>query len=150
MRKVPENKINWGKHLWNILHFITTKYDPLLRKDYEIFFTKIVPIILTCKKCSDNYKAHIIQLQIDLSSRESLVLWLYKIHNRTNRSLNKKEYPFHKFNDELKNYNNFKRSASNSTTTYIVYMQKHIKCGDLKLKVGFSKFISFIISQCAF
>ena len=92
MRKVPTHKINWGKNLWNILHFITTKYDPLLRKDYEIFFVKIVPIILTCKKCSDNYKDHIVQLKIDLSSREALVLWLYKIHNRTNRSLNKKEY----------------------------------------------------------
>ena len=114
------------------------------------FFTKIVPIILTCKKCSDNYKNHIKQLKIDLSSREALVFWLYKIHNRTNKNLNKEEYPFEKFNDKLKNYNYFKRTASNSTTTYIVYMQKHLKCDNLKLKIAFSKFVSFIFSQCAF
>ena len=65
-------------------------------------------------------------------------------------NLNKEEYPFEKFNDKLKNYNYFKRTASNSTTTYIVYMQKHLKCDNLKLKIAFSKFISFIFSQCAF
>ena len=150
MNKVPQNKINWGRNLWNILHFITTRYDTSLRKEYEVFFTKIVPIILTCKKCSDNYKNHIKLLKIDLSSREALVFWLYKIHNRTNKNLNKEEYPFEKFNDKLKNYNYFKRTASNSTTTYIVYMQKHLKCDNLKLKIAFSKFISFIFSQCAF
>ena len=42
MNKVPQNKINWGRNLWNILHFITTRYDTSLRKDYEVFFTKIV------------------------------------------------------------------------------------------------------------
>ena len=68
MNKVPQNKINWGRNLWNILHFITTRYDTSLRKDYEVFFTKIVPIILTCKKCSDNLINHINQLKIVLSS----------------------------------------------------------------------------------
>ena len=38
MNKVPQNKINWGRNLWNILHFITTRYDTSLRKDYEVFY----------------------------------------------------------------------------------------------------------------
>lgn len=138
---------NWGSDLWNVLHYITTKYDLRKKSEYKIFFYNVVPAILTCKKCSNNYKNHIRNYPIKLNSKNDLIIWLYNIHNQTNKTLDKPIYPLKLFINKIKNYDEFTKISSKSTTNYILYMQNYIRYSEnIKIKIEFSNFLYFILN----
>ena len=53
--------------------------------------------ILPCDNCREHYSENIENIPIDLQSRESLVQWLFTIHNKVNQKNNK----------QLVNYDDF-------------------------------------------
>ena len=76
----------WGPPGWRLLHHATFVYTPDQKQAYAAFF-EALPYILPCKFCraglTDTYEV----LPIDLSSREALIHWLYKVHNKVNKKL---------------------------------------------------------------
>ena len=80
-------------NVWRFLHLITFIYPS---RDYENtfrnFFTKVSDQ-LPCKPCSDNWDTLHIK-SINLDTTESLIQWLFDVHNEINASKQKeiKEY----------------------------------------------------------
>ena len=76
----------WGPPAWLFLHCVALNYHPKYRKQYHVFF-KTIQYILPCKTCRDNYAYSINKspsLMLKKSTfrnRESLTLWLFKLHN---------------------------------------------------------------------
>jgi len=77
----------WGPAAWLFLHCITLNYDPKRDKKETIKFFKMLAYVLPCGACRDNYKHVILHSQSlrltdkIFQSRESLSLWLFKLHN---------------------------------------------------------------------
>ena len=80
----------WGPPLWDILHYITFNYSPSNRDKVRKIFLYHLPNLMPCKSCRDNYKKHMKKYPIQLDNRSQLSRWLVKIHNETNKYLNKK------------------------------------------------------------
>ena len=82
----------WGPDGWKLLHSIAENYPDKpsnLDKDtYSIFFLSLQHV-LPCIYCRKSFTQYINELCIDeyLDSKEKLVEWLYKIHNKVNEKL---------------------------------------------------------------
>ncbi len=90
----------WGPPGWFFLHCVTFGYpvDPeKFDKEKELmpgttanlysnFFVQIGDI-LPCKYCRESYKQFVKELPPDVSGRNSLVEWFWKIHNKVNEKL---------------------------------------------------------------
>jgi hypothetical protein len=101
-----DNKI-WGPFFWTTLHTITIAYpdNPTYhdKRRYNDFFVS-VQYILPCDKCREHYKNHLSNypIAISLDNKESLVKWLFTLHNLINVSLNKPEYPYEAFKEKYR------------------------------------------------
>ena len=86
----------WGPPAWTFLHSVTLAYpdnpSDIDKSNYEMFFNSLQPI-LPCAKCSQNYMKHLQEDPIvnNLDNKKSLVNWLIKVHNKVNKSNDKKE-----------------------------------------------------------
>jgi hypothetical protein len=85
----------WGPPMWKALHAITFSYPSNPTKDqmfhYEVFF-KTLAYVLPCKSCRKSYTDFIESGETKLTkdvfrNKDSLTLWLYKIHEAVNRKL---------------------------------------------------------------
>jgi hypothetical protein len=80
----------WGPPGWRMLHLLTFSYEntPETKRAYREFL-RTLPFVLPCKFCraslTDYYKKH--PIEPALASRETLVRWLYDIHNEVNAKL---------------------------------------------------------------
>ena len=78
---------SYYKNIWQFLHLTTFMYpiDPTTgeRELFETFFTSIATY-LPCKNCSDNWQnIHIKTIKLD--DRDSLITWLFDVHNDINK-----------------------------------------------------------------
>ena len=78
----------WGPSGWKLLHSITFSYDEKLKDLYNDFFYTLA-FVLPCKFCRKSYSEYIINDPIDISSKEALCKWLWRIHNDVNDKLRK-------------------------------------------------------------
>ncbi len=90
----------WGPSGWRLLHSITNSYPKYPSeydiKTYQIFFLTL-PHILPCIYCRNSLTEYYNRLPIDKSleddpkypliNRDSLIRWLYQIHNLVNDKL---------------------------------------------------------------
>jgi len=93
----------WGPPGWFFLHTVSFGYpvDPdnfdsengnppeTTKNNYANFF-KNVGDILPCKYCRESYKDFIKELPPDVTNRDSIVEWLWTIHNKVNDKLGDK------------------------------------------------------------
>ena len=92
----------WGPQLWFSLHIITLNYpnnpSDIEKHNYKKFFETLINVI-PCNYCKHNLKIHMKKLPIDnaLNNKNSLVKWLFNIHNLTNEHLNKKIFTYQEF-----------------------------------------------------
>jgi len=97
----------WGPHGWIFLHSVTMNYPKEPTNEdktlYRNFFSSLKRV-LPCEKCAYHYKQHIINDPIEpaLESRNSLVRWLIKIHNKVNEDLGKPQYTYEQVIEEYK------------------------------------------------
>ena len=91
------NTKKWGRCTWQALHSITFGY-PLRptkkQKECYLQFFRNVGFVLPCAKCRESYRKFtsegITRLNAaKMENRESLVRWLYDVHNRVNAKLKK-------------------------------------------------------------
>jgi hypothetical protein len=102
MSNLDESKSNglitkiWGPHFWETLHCASAGY-PLEpsdndKKNYKDFYIA-VGNVLPCKFCRESYEEFItkdkdcIINDTVFESRENLMLWVYKLHERVNLKL---------------------------------------------------------------
>ncbi len=92
----------WGPAGWLFLHCVTFGYPEnpdtydqdygfppgTTRNHYSRFFTE-VGNVLPCRYCRDSYKDFIKEMPVEpnLHSREHLISWFWKIHNKVNQKL---------------------------------------------------------------
>lgn len=87
----------WGPPGWRLLHSISSIYptdpNPQDRYIYQFFFTQISNV-LPCIYCRQSYRQFIAELPIQpwLDSRQSLMYYLYLIHNKVNDKLRQQGY----------------------------------------------------------
>ena len=97
----------WGPHGWIFLHSVTMNYPKNPSNDdkqlYRNFFSSLTRV-LPCEKCAYHYKQHIKDDPIEpaLESRDKLVRWLIKIHNKVNADLGKPHYSYEQVIEEYK------------------------------------------------
>jgi|TARA_B110000967_G_C18843573_1_gene540721 hypothetical protein len=84
----------WGPSGWKILHLVAYGYPdkPSLKdkQNYGLFFNSL-KYILPCKYCRISLVKYYKQLPVEenLQSKETLILWIYNIHNKVNNKLRK-------------------------------------------------------------
>ena len=97
----------WGPHGWIFLHAATMNYpknptveDKTIYRDFFNSLRKVLP----CEKCAYHYRQHIVDdpIEPELESRDKLVRWLIKIHNKVNADLGKKLYTYEQVMEEFK------------------------------------------------
>lgn len=84
----------WGPPAWFYITCSLMGYperNPTKKqmRDYKKFLI-LVGETLPCNLCRDSYKKYIKQLSLNekvLSTRKSLVMWFFKIHNKVNKKL---------------------------------------------------------------
>jgi len=76
----------WGPSGWKLLHSATFAYEPQFKQDYELFF-ETIPYILPCKFCRTSLTDFYEQYPLQIVSRDSLIKWMYTIHNCVNQKL---------------------------------------------------------------
>ena len=87
----------WGKSFWTTLHIIALGYpddpEPSIMKQYKWFYENFGDL-LPCKRCSKNYKQHLVDLPLDkfMSTRDALFAWTVKLHNIVNNHSGKAEW----------------------------------------------------------
>lgn len=114
----------WGPIYWNYIHMITLKYptNPT-KKERETHYYLIHNFMQTlpCNTCQKEIKKLITnkELQLVLENRTKFVEYLWSIHNKVNKRLNKKEISFNKFKSLYKfNY---------SSNLFKIFKYSHIK-----------------------
>jgi hypothetical protein len=86
------NTTLWGPSGWTFLHTLTFIYPDKPSYNDKVKmqnFMKSINSILPCKYCRISFTKYTQNLPIDnyLDSRDSLIEWLYKIHNKVNKKL---------------------------------------------------------------
>ena len=92
--------VYWGPAGWRFLHILTFLYpeipdtgDKILMRD----MMWLIPDILPCKYCRASFTKYMANLDITpaLESRDLLVEWLYKMHNKINKKLRAQGFCYH-------------------------------------------------------
>ena len=86
------NTTFWGPSGWQFLHTLTFIYpqNPSFNDKVKMReFMNSLCFILPCKYCRISFTKYIKSLPIDtyLDSRDKMIEWLYKIHNKINKKL---------------------------------------------------------------
>ena len=101
-----DNKI-WGPNFWFTLHTVTLGYpdNPTYvdKRRFNDFFVS-VQYILPCAKCREHYSNHLsnFPISVSLDNKESLVKWLFNLHNQVNISLNKPIMEYSAFKEKYR------------------------------------------------
>ena len=102
----------WGPTAWFTLHKITANYPIKPTKEDKMIHYKLFANLketLPCKHCRKSYKQYFKEIDITnyLETRETIMYWLYIIHNKVNEKLREQGYKITKdpkFEDIYKFY----------------------------------------------
>jgi hypothetical protein len=99
------NTTFWGPSGWKFLHTLTFIYpeNPSFSDKVKMReFMNLLYLILPCKYCRVSFLKYSNSLPIDkhLDSRDMMIEWLYKIHNKVNKKLRTQGFCKHSNPDE--------------------------------------------------
>jgi len=91
------NTTFWGPSGWEFLHTLTFIYPEKPSYNDKVkmqHFMNSINYILPCKYCRISFTKYSQSLPINdyLDSREQIIEWLYKIHNKVNKKLRKQGF----------------------------------------------------------
>jgi len=88
----------WGPNCWQMLHTIGFAYPKKVtdfekKRSTKLFFKNLANV-LPCAQCGIHLKEYMAKYPIDshLGGREELSLWIYKLHNKVNKSTGGSDY----------------------------------------------------------
>ena len=77
----------WGPSSWKFLHFVTfgfpTNPTENQRAQYSLFLDHL-QYVLPCPTCRAHYQEFVANTPPDCTSKQSLVVWLWSLHNTVN------------------------------------------------------------------
>lgn len=84
----------WGNHAWNFLHACAYEYPASPTegdKQAAANLFRSLGHMLPCKDCCRNYQQEVKEDPVEkhLGSRDELLAWLLRLHNKVNRRLGK-------------------------------------------------------------
>jgi len=121
------NTVFWGKSGWQFLHTLTFIYpenptftDKVNMRDFMTSLQYVLP----CKYCRLSFAKYIKSVPIDeyLDTRDDIIDWLYKIHNKINKKLRMQGFCNHP-NPELNSIKTHYESIVNKL--YIILNEKN-------------------------
>ena len=89
----------WGGQLWDIMHIMAAKAPLELDVDRQLSFKEFLeglPFLLPCSDCAEHCDKMLEENPLteeDLQGRNSLSLYIHKLHNLVNKRLGKPEKP---------------------------------------------------------
>lgn len=92
----------WGPIFWTTMHIVTLGFSNNLTKDEQqgaIQFFHSLTQVLPCPICRTHYK-HLLEtspVENVVHSRDTLIVWLFDLHNGVNKQLGKSEITFQTF-----------------------------------------------------
>jgi hypothetical protein len=143
--KIRNPKI-WGPPLWDILHYITFRYDPKDAKKVERLFMYHLPNLMPCIHCRNHYKEYVRRNPIKLRNREELSKWLVRIHNLTNQQLKKPQFAYSKAVQRYSSSSYAKERVKNSFIKWTALMRTNILYGTPTVQKSYSTFLSYIFN----
>ena len=94
----------WGPIFWNTMHIVSLGYpaDPTEEQRHaaEAFYTSLAQLI-PCPRCREHYQQHLHTTPPATESRDALVEWVWKIHNKVNEDIGKPTITFGAFQDNM-------------------------------------------------
>lgn len=92
----------WGSTAWIYLHLVSLNYpDNPNKKDIEDnkLFLEYFGKTLPCVKCQHNFTEHMggFNLNTALESKTNYINFVWKLHNKVNKDLNKPEISFNDY-----------------------------------------------------
>ena len=97
----------WGPTAWTYLHLLSFSYpdNPNREQRENIkrflnYFGKTLP----CEKCSNHFLNNISNYDLDkvLNSKNNFIDFIWKLHNKVNKTLNRDKFPFNRFIDNYR------------------------------------------------
>jgi len=99
----------WGPSLWTFLHYLTLAYpdNPTEEEQERMYdFLASLQIVIPCQKCRINFKSYLNEMNSDvLSTKNTLVRWLFNVHNLVNKNTGKPQFSY---DDFIKKYSQMK------------------------------------------
>ena len=101
---------------------------------------------MPCRTCRENYKKHIVKYPIRLESSESLSKWLVKIHNETNKRLNKKQV---KYIDVRRKYlaRGSKERVNKNFFKWAQIVREYVVHGSPRIQRSYSILMNYIVTK---
>jgi len=112
----------WGPIFWSTLHIASLTYSdeptPRQKENMKAFYNSMVDV-LPCPICRTHYEANLEEMPVEpaLKSRVELIQWVWRMHNRINVQLGKREFSFGEFIQSMRNLEKAKKSVPPSFTT---------------------------------
>jgi hypothetical protein len=109
----------WGPIFWATLHIASLAYSdkPTERqkKNMKNFYESMVDV-LPCPICRQHYEENLKSHPVEpaLKDRNSLVIWVWEMHNKINVQLGKREFSFEEFIESMRNMEKSKKTAPSS------------------------------------
>lgn len=116
----------WGPIFWSTLHIASLGYSdkPTERqKKNMIAFYESMVDVLPCPICRKHYEQNLEEMPVKdaADSRMELIYWVFKMHNKVNGQLGKREITFGEFVESMRNLEKAKRSIPPSHTNTNTY-----------------------------
>lgn len=97
----------WGPLFWKTMHIVSLGYNPEPSKqeqDDAIRFFKSLETMLPCNICRSHYSQFMREMPIEqaVGSRDTLIYWVFQIHNKVNAHLGKREITFEEYIQSMK------------------------------------------------
>ena len=119
MSRTNLNPHFWGPSTWKVIHAFAIGFpeNPTIEEVNAMGnFLDGLKHLIPCAKCRRHYSDNMKEIgPPPVYSKKDLVKWTFDLHNMVNKMLNKKQYPFEKFEIDfgLKNDNSQKKSERN-------------------------------------
>ena len=92
----------WGPFLWTTMHIVSLGYPATPsqeEKDNAVRFYESLKTMIPCPICQEHYKQILEELPIAaaVKSRDTLINWVFAVHNKVNVQLGKPEKSFDQY-----------------------------------------------------
>ena len=92
----------WGPIFWHTMHIVSLGYNPEPSKkeqDDAIRFYKSLETMLPCGVCRAHYSEFLREMPVEqaVGSRDDLIYWVFRLHNKVNVNLGKREFTFDEY-----------------------------------------------------
>jgi hypothetical protein len=98
----------WGPIFWHTMHIVSLGYNPEPSKqeqDDAIRFYKSLERMLPCGICRSHYSEFLREIPVEqaVGSRDDLIYWVFRLHNKVNVNLGKREFTFDEYIQAMRN-----------------------------------------------